>query len=222
MGQAATHHRQHFDGRETAARSRCALLVGHRHPRGEAPMKARLIVVCVCVMLISAGGSWAEDSVEASARIAPAAVTAAVAVSAVATEEPAGPWIHPKFSEDVREKLQSAVRIAAEKIEEVEECGDLFARLGADGIVTLNTTLFFPVAANNRRDGICRQAAAYTKVGAKSTFVCPEFSRLSDERAAMFVVHEALHHAGLSEKPLDRRGMTSLEINTMVGKKCGF
>ena len=185
-------------------------------------MKTRLAVAFVCVTLMSTGGSWAADNIEASARVAPSAVTAAVAVTAVATEETIRPWIHPKFPADVREKLQSAVRIAAERIEEVEECGDLFTRLGTDGVVTLNTTLYFPVAAHNRRDGICRQAAAYTKVGAKSTFVCPEFSRLSDERAAMFVVHEALHHAGLSEKPLDRSGMTSLEINTMVGKKCRF
>jgi hypothetical protein len=185
-------------------------------------MKTRLIVASVCAMLISTGGSWAADVVEASGQVVPASVTSAVAVSAVGSVEPISPWIHPKFSGDVREKLQSAVRIAADRIEEVEECSDLFARLGADGIVTLNTTLYFPVAAHNRRDGNCRQAAAYTKVGAKSTFFCPEFSRLSDERAAMFVVHEALHHAGLSEKPLDRNGMTSLEINTMVGKKCQF
>ena len=117
---------------------------------------------------------------------------------------------------------QHAVRIAAERIEGVEECGDLFASLGADGEETLKKTLYFPVAAHNRQAGICRKAAAYTKVGAKSTFVCPEFSRLSDERAAMFVVHEALHHAGLSEKPLDPSGMTSLGINTLVGKKCKF
>jgi len=185
-------------------------------------MKARLIVACVCVVSISAGGSWAGDIVEASARVAPAAVTAAVAVGAVGSEGPIGPWIHPKFSSEARRKLQIAVRIAADRIEEVDECGDLFARLGADGKETLKKTLYFPVSAQNRKDGICRQAAAYTKVGARSTFVCPEFSWLSDERAAMFVVHEALHHAGLSEKPLDRRGMTSLEINTMVGKKCRF
>ena len=185
-------------------------------------MNARLIVVCVCVILISASGSWAGDIVKASGSVASASATAAAAVGAVGNEAPIGPWFHPKFSADLRNKLKSAVQIAAERIEEIEECGDLFARLGADGEETLNTTLYFPVAAYNRRDGICRQAAAYTKVGAKSTFVCPEFSRLSDKRAAMFVVHEALHHAGLSEKPLDRRGMTSLEINTMVGKKCKF
>jgi hypothetical protein len=149
-------------------------------------------------------------------------MTTAVAVGAAESEGPVGPWIHPKFSPDVREKLQAAAQIAAERIEEVEECGDLFARLGADGREILKATLYFPVSANNRKDGICRKAAAYTNVGARSTFVCEEFSWLSDERAAMFVVHEALHHAGLSEKPLDRRGMTSLEINTMVGKKCRF
>jgi len=38
----------------------------------------------------------------------------------------------------------------------------------------------------------------------------------------MFVVHEALNHAGLSEKPLDRRAMTSLQINSMVAKNCRF
>ena len=185
-------------------------------------MKASLIVACVCVILISASGSWAGDVVEASSRVSTANVTTAVAVGAAGNQALIGPWFHPKFSADLRNKLQSAVQIAAERIEEVEECGELFTRLGADGEETLNTTLYFPVAAYNRRDGICRQAAAYTKVGAKSTFVCPEFSRLSDKRAAMFVVHEALHHAGLSEKPLDRSGMTSLEINTMVGKKCRF
>jgi hypothetical protein len=174
------------------------------------------------VVVISAGGAWAADSIEASAGVAAATVTTAVAAGAVGGEAPVGAWIHPKISADVREKLESAVRIALERIDEVEECGDLFSGLGADGKEMLNSTLYIPVSPRNRKDGICRQAAAYTKVGAKSTFICPEFSRLSDERAAMFVVHEALHHAGLSEKPLDRRGMTSLEINTMVGKKCRF
>ena len=185
-------------------------------------MKARLIVACVCAVMVSTTGSWAGDIVEASARVAPATVTAAVAVGAVGNETPIGPWIHPKISADLRTRLRSAVRIAVERIEEVEECGDLFASLGADGKETLERTLYFPVSAQNRKDGICRKAAAYTNVGARATFVCEEFSWLSDERAAMFVVHEALHNAGLSEKPLDRRGMTSLEINTMVGKKCRF
>ena len=185
-------------------------------------MNARLIVVCVCVILISASGSWAGDIVEASGSVASASVTVATAVGALGDEGPIGPWIHPKISSGTRDKLQTAGRIATERIEEVEACGDLFANLGADGEETLKRTLYFPVSAQNGKDGICRKAAAYTNVGGRSTFVCEEFSWLTDERAAMFVVHEALHNAGLSEKPLDRRGMTSLEINTMVGRKCRF
>jgi len=183
-------------------------------------MRARLTVVLVGSMLVAAAGSWAgDDSSQMSGGFVLASVEAVAATGGVDRVEP---FIHSKISADVREKLQAAVRIAADRIEEVEECGELFARLGADGEETLRTTLYFPVSSYNRKAGICRKAAAYTKVGGTSTFICPEFSRLSDERAAMFLVHEALHHAGLTEKPQDRRGMTSLAINSMVGRSCRF
>ncbi len=184
-------------------------------------MKANLIGGFVCVVLLTAGGSRAADKLEAPDSMAAAVMTTA-AVFTVGSEKTISPYINPKIPDLVREKLQSAVQIAAARIEELEECGDLFANLGADGLEMLNTTLYFPARALNRRDGMCRRAATYTTVGGKSTFVCPEFSGLSDERAAMYVVHEALHHAGLSEKPLDRRAKTSLQINTMVATKCRF
>ena len=185
-------------------------------------MRTRLIGVCVCVMVISTVGSWAADRLEAPESMASAAATTTAAVGTVGNEKTVSPYINPKIPDLVREKLQSAVQIAAARIEELEECSDMFASLGADGLEMLNTTLYFPARALNRSDGMCRRAAAYTTIGGKSTFVCPEFSSLSDDRAAMYVVHEALHHAGLSEKPLDRRGMTSLQINTMVATKCRF
>jgi hypothetical protein len=184
-------------------------------------MSARLIVGCSCAVFLLAGPSRAADNVEASGSVAPSTVTAA-AVGAVGSGATVAPWIHPKIAPDLRERLQAAVRIAVDRIERVEECGALFSALGADGVEMLATTLYIPVSGRNRKDGICRRAAAYTKVGARSTFVCPEFSLLSDDQAAMFVVHEALHHAGLTEQPLDPRAMTSLEINTMVGKICRF
>ena len=185
-------------------------------------MRARLTIVLIGSTLVAAAQSWAGDSSEVSSGFALASVEATAVIGGVDWEAPVEPWIHSNMPADVREKLQAAVRIAADRIEEVEECGELFARLGADGKEMLKATLYIPVASYNRKDGICRRAAAYTKVGARSTFICPEFSRLSDERAAMFVVHEALHHAGLTEKPQYRRGMTSLAINSMVGRSCGF
>lgn len=68
-------------------------------------MNARLIVVCVCVILISASGSWAGDIVEASGSVASASVTVATAVGALGDEGPIGPWIHPKISSGTRDKL---------------------------------------------------------------------------------------------------------------------
>jgi len=185
-------------------------------------MRARLTVVLIGSILVVAAQSRAGDSSEVSAGFAPASVGVTAVIGGADREAPVEPWIHSNMPADVREKLQAAVRIAADRIEEVEECGELFSRLNADGKEMLKATLYIPVSSYNRKDGICRRAAAYTKVGARSTFICPEFSRLSDERAAMFVVHEALHHAGLTEKPQYRRGMTSLAINSMVGRSCGF
>jgi hypothetical protein len=185
-------------------------------------MKVGLVGAFFCVVVISTGDPWAADRLEAPGSMTSAAVTTAIATAAAERDSAIDPYIDPKIPDPVQEKLHAAVALAAARIEEVEECNDLFAKLGADGLEMLSTTLFFPARALNRRDGVCRRAATYTTVGGKSTFVCPEFSSLSDERAAMYVIHEALHHAGLSEKPLDRRAMTSLQINTMVSTKCRF
>ena len=37
----------------------------------------------------------------------------------------------------------------------------------------------------------------------------------------MTLLHEALHHAGLTEKPADPDGMTAREIDGMVNNVCG-
>jgi hypothetical protein len=59
-------------------------------------------------------------------------------------------------------------------------------------------------------------------VGAAPTFLCTGFSSLTDEHAALVLVHEALHHAGLTESPSDPSGMSSAAINEMVRTACGF
>ena len=46
--------------------------------------------------------------------------------------------------------------------------------------------------------------------------------RPAAETAAVAVIHEALHHAGLTEAPHDRLAMTSIEITEMVEDACGF
>ena len=106
------------------------------------------------------------------------------------------------------------------KVAEVPECRGLFEALGADAIETLRTGLYFPIASHRKEKAVCSRAVAYTNVGAAPTFLCRDFSRLSDDRAAMYVIHEALHHAGLTEKPHDQGAMTSRAINTMVTNAC--
>ena len=68
-------------------------------------MKARVIVACVCVMLISASGSWAGEIVEASGGAAPAAVAAVAVAAVVGTQDSAKPWIHPSMPKRVSARL---------------------------------------------------------------------------------------------------------------------
>jgi hypothetical protein len=74
------------------------------------------------------------------------------------------------------------------------------------------------VASNSRQaDNI-----SYTKVGAAPTWICRNFASVSDEMASITIIHEALHHAGLPERPGDKTAMSSVEITEMVRKACGF
>ncbi len=122
----------------------------------------------------------------------------------------------------VREKVLAATELALQRIEEIPECAEMFTALGADGPEVLTATLYFPVANPARRAKLCPKSPAHTLVGASATWLCPDFKRLPVERAALVLIHEALHHAGLTEYPVDPKGMTSLAINRMVKKNCGF
>ena len=84
----------------------------------------------------------------------------------------------------------------------------------------LEATLNFPIKNPKRRLDMCPRITAYTFVGASTTWLCPDFKRLPIEHAALVLIHEALHHAGLTEKPHDQGAMTSREINTMVTTAC--
>jgi hypothetical protein len=123
-------------------------------------------------------------------------------------------------SEKATEKLRAAFAVALERVREVPGCGALFAELGADGVEMLTTTIYMPTHPFDEQS-LCRSAAAFTWVGGVHTRLCRRFSSLSEERAAMTLIHEALHHAGLTEKPMDPDGMTAREIDAMVGDACG-
>lgn len=123
-------------------------------------MKARLIVACVCVMLISAGGSWAGDVVEASRGRAPVAIAAVAVAGAAWNANPIKPWIHPTMPKPVSARLEAGFELAVERVREVESCRDLFAELGADALETLTNRPCTPVAALVSSDGTSREAAS--------------------------------------------------------------
>ena len=195
-------------------------------------MRARLFILVVCVMLIVSTRSWANEIDDGSGAGAPAAVAAVAVVVTPGFETPVNPWIHAAMPKRVRTRLEAGFELAVQRVREVESCSDLFAQLGADGLETLATGLYFPVDSYRREVEVCgRNSAAssrgaenlaYTQVGAAPTWICRHFSRVSTETAAVAVIHEALHHAGLTEWPHDRLAMTSLEITELVESRCEF
>ena len=120
----------------------------------------------------------------------------------------------------VRSKLGVAFEMAIRRVTEVPECRELFTDLGADAVEMLRTTLYFTIKSYRDESVKCRNAQAYTYVSEAPTFVCRNFSRLPDELAAIVLIHEALHHAGLTEAPQDPTAMTAFVISVMVAKNC--
>jgi hypothetical protein len=204
--------RSSFDGRwSTPASSR------------EAVMTTRSFVALVIISAI-----WTTASVAGEAEpvrgVVPASAATAESDQVRPEEQHAlevNPWVHPSMPENVQAKLAVAFQMAVERVQEVEECGAMFAELGVDGVETLSNALYFP-ADPYKETTRCSGAAAYTYVGDRPTRLCCRFTTLSDEWAATIVVHEALHGAGLTEKPHDPKAKSSGAINKMVRRACGF
>jgi hypothetical protein len=131
------------------------------------------------------------------------------------------PWIHPSMPDAVRAKLDAAFQLAIRRVAEQPRCGGLFLDLGVDGVGTLLETLYFPANPFKEKER-CRSSWAYTYVEAAPTRLCRKFAALSNEQAAMVLIHEALHHAGLAEAPWWRASPTAYAINLRVQKSCGI
>jgi len=194
-------------------------------------MEARAIPALVAIFICAQSAISAGSDNDRGRVVAPA--VAAVAVSgSLENAVPVEPWIHHKMEPGVRARLEAGFDLAVERVREIEACADLFTRLGADGIDMLKTGLYLPVHSYRHEIVVCgrnpstnswgAKILAYTKVGGSPTWICRHFSRVSTETAAIAVIHEALHHAGMKERPHDRMAMSSIEITEMVTSACGF
>ena len=125
---------------------------------------------------------------------------------------------------EISRQLQRAMELAVKRLNERSACRELFSALGASGLDILSATIY-TAPISTAEDEVCQQrnAAALTLVGGRRTILCsPAFSRLSRWQAAMILIHEALHHAGLSEYPLASDAPRSSEINQRVKVSCGL
>ena len=151
------------------------------------------------------------------------------------------PRISTELHSKVRRSLSRALAIATSRLHAHAACRALFAEFGADGLRELASTLYHAASeSQERRYCIRRLAAAFTTVGNTQTWLCHNFSSLSENEATVILIHEALHHAGLNEKPRDANGgrerpagllevlarrvegepLTSPEINRLVENSC--
>jgi hypothetical protein len=187
-------------------------------------MVARLVVLCGCALMVTSPCGWASEGndVASSAQLAEAMDGfGEIAVSA-GNAPSFEPRISPEITGENRGRLMAAFQLALERVNEVPECRELFDELGAVAIDTLGHFFFFPIGKLEARANVCRTSVAYTYVGGGPTWLCRKYWRLTEKDAAKIIIHEALHHAGLTERPKDPGGMTSAGINRMVSKRCGL
>ncbi|MBI4914972.1 MAG: hypothetical protein HY825_03935 [Acidobacteria bacterium] len=123
----------------------------------------------------------------------------------------------------LRARLATSFRMALNQLNTRATCRDLFEQLHANGPVMLATTIY--IASDGEHEvQMCDRAggAAYTWLGQPTTYLCPSFAQLSPKDAAMSLLHEALHYAGLPERPVHRGAMSSREISALVRTRCGL
>ncbi len=136
------------------------------------------------------------------------------------------PWIHPDLTSELAAKLTIAIEIANDRINTLPACSGLFRKLGSEASDTLGSVFILP-AQDQHEKSVCSRVVALTMMGTSKTWVCQSLAKLSDKQVAMVLIHEALHHAGLRERPKklgtrirDRTAKTSAEINQMVSISC--
>jgi hypothetical protein len=125
------------------------------------------------------------------------------------------PWLDRSVVGKVHSQVLVAFKVAMELVTQSPSCNALFSELGADGAATLLASRY-AAATKSCRPG----AVAVTAVGQSGTWLCPGFVRLTSDEAAVILLHEALHFAGQTERPLDPAGPSALEINSRVRKAC--
>ncbi|MCH7667291.1 MAG: hypothetical protein IH936_15350 [Acidobacteria bacterium] len=119
-------------------------------------------------------------------------------------------------------QVRFSQRLALKRLSQRPACRALFDKLGRSGAqLVADATFRIASPAESRR--FCRRggAALFTTVGGEEVTLCiGVFLRLPTKTQAALLLHEALHHAGVSEQPWDPDGLTSPALTQLVERKC--
>jgi hypothetical protein len=131
-----------------------------------------------------------------------------------------GPRIHGALSDRSIRNLRLGFSLAREAVRATPPCELLFATLGASGVESLAAT-HYAATTNRDRAHVCAGGvAALTTVSGRVTWLCPEFGNLHPRAAALTLIHEALHSAGMPEGPATVGALTAGQINDLVEGSC--
>ena len=126
------------------------------------------------------------------------------------------------FSTSDRLSLSLAFGTAAKKVQKSDTCRALFDGLDFNGAEALERTFYEPAKVLSDLALCERGTVAITGLQGRRTRLCGNFKIHSLRDQVGILIHEALHVAGLSEKPVDPNGMTPHQINQWVKKACGL
>ncbi len=185
---------------------------GRRRTRGNL---AWVLALAVCWLPAIPSGAVGGDPDVASVRVAFVSPSASGRLAS-------RPRVRGLLPDPVARRLALAFPFAMETVRAVPGCRALFDRLGGDGVAALASTRYSP-AASIGAEGACRHGiAAFTVVRSPLSYLCAAYGTLDTRGAAATLIHEALHYAGLTERPSDPRGLSTSEINRMVRTQCGL
>ena len=110
-----------------------------------------------CVVVLSTASALAADNIDSHV----ASTTAVLAVpSSNSLPSSTGvveiePWIHTRMNDGLRDSVEVAFEIAAQRVQEVEACAELFTELGVDAMDTLGSALYMPLFTYRDIKEIC-------------------------------------------------------------------
>lgn len=112
--------------------------------------------------------------------------------------------------------------IAVERVSEIPSCRALFESLAASGVEMMTNSFYVATRADERREFCVEGVAAFTQVGSRVTRLCPGFGKVDRQTAALVLIHEALHSAGMPESPSTPGALMPAEISDLVKTACGL